>query len=59
MTVPLTMVDPKKQLVVGLGEIGKPIFKLIGKKNLAVGCDVSPKIFDEKQFQKNTKQNEK
>ena len=46
------MVDSKKQLVVGLGEIGKPIFKLIRKKNLVVGYDVSPKIFDEKQFKK-------
>lgn len=41
-----------KDIVVGLGEIGKPILKLISKKNITVGYDVNPKLYDKKQFEK-------
>ncbi len=42
----------KKDIVVGLGEIGKPILKLISKKELVVGYDLDKKLMDTKKFKK-------
>jgi len=41
----------------GLGEIGKPIFKLLSIKNNVVGYDINPKLMNKKKFEK--LQNEK
>tara|TARA_B100001146_G_scaffold206380_1_gene200975 strand:- start:1469 stop:2236 length:768 start_codon:yes stop_codon:yes gene_type:complete len=43
-----------KSVVVGLGEIGRPIQKLISKSELTVGFDVNKKLMNVEQFQKNT-----
>ncbi len=40
-----------KDIVVGLGEIGNPILKLLSKNNLVVGFDIDKKLMNEKQFQ--------
>ena len=40
----------KKDVVVGLGEIGLPILKLISKKENAVGYDLDKKLMNEKKF---------
>jgi UDP-N-acetyl-D-mannosaminuronate dehydrogenase len=40
----------KKDVVVGLGEIGLPILKLISKKETVVGYDLNKKLMDEKKF---------
>ncbi len=42
----------KKIVVVGLGEIGKPILLLTSKKNIAVGYDINPRLMDKKKFKK-------
>ncbi len=42
----------KKDIVVGLGEIGLPILKLISKKENAVGYDKNPKLMNDKTFKK-------
>ena len=42
-----------KNVVVGLGEVGKPIQKLISKSELTVGFDVNKKLMDINKFQKN------
>ena len=42
----------KKDVVVGLGEIGLPILKLISKKETVVGYDLNKKLMDEKKFNK-------
>jgi len=42
----------KKDLVIGLGEIGTPILKLISKSKLIVGYDINPSLMNEKKFQK-------
>ncbi len=36
------MTSKNKVVVVGLGEIGKPLFDLVSKSNFAVGVDISP-----------------
>jgi UDP-N-acetyl-D-mannosaminuronate dehydrogenase len=41
-----------KEIVVGLGEIGGPILKLISKNNCAVGYDINPKLMNKKKFEK-------
>lgn len=41
-----------KDIVVGLGEIGKPILKLISKATLAVGYDINPNLVDKKKLEK-------
>lgn len=43
---------PTKDIVVGLGEIGKPILKLISKHRNAVGYDTNTKLMDQKKFNK-------
>ena len=42
-----------KDVVAGLGEIGRPIQKLISKGELAVGFDINKKLMDVNKFQKN------
>jgi len=42
-----------KNVVAGLGEIGRPIQKLISKSELTVGFDKNKKLMKVKQFQKN------
>jgi len=41
----------KKNIVVGLGEIGKPILKLFSKHDLVIGYDVNPKLMNKKIFE--------
>ena len=38
----------KKDIVVGLGEIGLPIQKVLSKKSLTLGYDINPKLMDKK-----------
>ena len=45
----------KKNVVVGLGEIGSPILQLISKSIIAVGYDINPKLVDNKSFEKYAK----
>jgi len=40
----------KKDIVVGLGEIGTPILQLVSKSVTAVGYDMNPKLMDKKKF---------
>ena len=42
----------KKDIVVGLGEIGMPILKSISKKENAIGYDLDKKLMNEKKFNK-------
>ena len=41
-----------KDVVVGIGEIGKPIFQVLSKKFLTVGYDINPKLMNKKKFLK-------
>ena len=41
----------KKNIVVGLGEIGKPILKLFSKHDLVIGYDINPKLMNKKIFE--------
>ena len=41
-----------KDVVVGLGEIGSPILKLISKATAAIGHDINPKLVDQKKQKK-------
>ena len=41
-----------KDIVIGLGEIGKPIYQLLSKKNLVVGYDLNSNLMDSKKFEK-------
>ena len=42
----------KKDIVVGIGEIGKPILKLLSKSSIAVGFDLNHDLKDERKYQK-------
>ena len=42
----------KKHIVAGLGEIGKPILKLLSKKNIVVGFDLNHDLMDQIKFEK-------
>ena len=42
----------KKDVVVGIGEIGKPILKLLSKDNIVVGFDLNPDLMDERKFER-------
>ena len=42
----------KKDVVVGIGEIGKPILKLLSKNNIVAGFDINPNLMDGKKFEK-------
>lgn len=41
-----------KDVVAGLGEIGKPILQLISKKNPTIGYDINQKLIDIKKYKK-------
>ena len=42
----------KKDIIVGLGEIGKPILKLLSKKNIVVGFDLNHDLMDQIKYEK-------
>ena len=42
----------KKDVVVGIGEIGKPILKLLSKYGVVVGFDLNTDLMDEKKFER-------
>ena len=42
----------KKNIVAGLGEIGKPILKLLSKNSIIVGFDLNHDLMNEKKFKK-------
>ena len=42
----------KKDIVAGLGEIGKPILKLLSKDGIIVGFDLNHGLMDERKFEK-------
>ena len=42
----------KKDVIAGLGEIGKPIFKLLSKEYIIVGFDLNHDLMDERKFEK-------
>ena len=42
----------KKDIVVGLGEIGNPILKILSKKNIVVGFDLNRDLMDERKFER-------
>ncbi len=42
----------KKNVIVGLGEIGTPIYKLLSKNFLSVGYDLNENLMDVKKFKK-------
>ena len=42
----------KKDVVAGIGEIGKPILKLLSKQNITVGFDLNPNLMDQRKFEK-------
>jgi len=42
----------KKNVVVGLGEIGQPICKLISKNSITIGYDIDKKLMNQKKFKK-------
>jgi len=48
----LDYVAMEKDIVVGLGEIGDPILKLISKGFPAVGYDIKPELMDMKKYEK-------
>ena len=43
--------NKSKDIVVGLGEIGKPLQKLFSKNTLVVGYDTNEKLMNNKKFQ--------
>ena len=42
----------KKDIVAGIGEIGKPILKLLSKNSITVGFDSNHNLMDERKFEK-------
>ena len=42
----------KKDVVAGIGEIGKPILKLLSKDSVIVGFDLNHDLMDENKFEK-------
>ena len=42
----------KKYVVAGIGEIGKPILKLLSKHGVVVGFDSNPDLMDERKFER-------
>jgi len=42
----------KKDVVVGIGEVGKPILKLLSKDNITVGFDLNPSLMNKRKFEK-------
>jgi len=46
------LTSTKKNVVAGLGEIGKPIMKLLEKKTETIGYDINPNLMNLKKFEK-------
>ena len=42
----------KKNVVAGLGEIGRPILKLLSKRNITIGFDLNPDSMDQRKFER-------
>ena len=42
----------KKDVVAGIGEIGRPILKLLSKSNIVVGFDLNPNLMDKRKFER-------
>jgi len=42
----------KKNVVAGLGEIGRPILKLLSKRNITIGFDLNPDLMDQRKFER-------
>jgi len=42
----------KKNVVAGIGEIGKPVLKLLSKNTITVGFDLNPDLMDQRKFDK-------
>ena len=42
----------KKDVVAGIGEIGKPILKLLSKGNIVVGFDSNSSLIDKRKFER-------
>tara|TARA_B100001079_G_scaffold239806_1_gene224293 strand:+ start:634 stop:1413 length:780 start_codon:yes stop_codon:yes gene_type:complete len=42
----------KKDIVAGIGEIGKPILKLLSKNSITVGFDLNRDLMDERKFER-------
>ena len=42
----------KKDVIAGLGEIGKPVLKLLSKDHIIVGFDLNDDLMDERKFEK-------
>jgi len=45
----------KKDIVVGIGEIGKPILKLLSKHSTVVGFDLNPDLMNKRKFERHEK----
>jgi UDP-N-acetyl-D-mannosaminuronate dehydrogenase len=41
-----------KDMVLGLGEIGNPIYEILSKKYLVVGYDLNTNLMDLKKYEK-------
>ena len=44
--------EHKKNVVAGLGEIGKPILQLLSKNTLTIGYDINSKLINQQRFEK-------
>ena len=44
----------KKDVVVGIGEIGKSILKLLSKDDIVVGFDLNSDLMDKRKIERNT-----
>jgi len=42
----------KKDVVAGIGEIGRPILKLLSESNIVVGFDLNPNLMDKRKFER-------
>tara|TARA_B100001750_G_scaffold233996_1_gene234825 strand:- start:259 stop:1041 length:783 start_codon:yes stop_codon:yes gene_type:complete len=42
----------KRNIVVGIGEIGKPILKLLSKQSITIGFDLNPDLMDKRKFER-------
>ena len=42
----------KKDIVAGIGEIGRPILKLLSESNIVVGFDLNPNLMDKRKFER-------
>ena len=42
----------KKDVIAGIGEIGRPLLKLLSKQNIAVGFDLNSELMDKRKFER-------